>query len=601
MILLDDYQSSAHSPSSLLFEDPLRSWRVIESEEIESALAAMEQERARGRYVVALFSYELGEVLQGVRTAGDLDTATPLIEAYSFANGERLSSQQVSEWVSRTVCKLAPEQQVSGLLGLHANLNQDNYNRDIAEIQRYIAQGDTYQVNHTFRLKGQLFGNALALYQTLRARQPVRYGAYIETDLRTVLCFSPELFIKNESGLITAKPMKGTLGNALGSAQDLATNEKDRAENLMITDLIRNDLGRICETGSIAVPKLFEVEEVGFVYQMTSTITGKLRAGLSLAEILKASFPCGSVTGAPKKRTMEIIRALERAPRNLYCGSIACFEPNGNFQMNVVIRTLEIDSHGRCEMGIGSGITIDSDATQEWQECSVKAGFVTSLPSPAGLIETMRCENGEVALLAAHLNRMQASAVALRIPFSREVIEQRIADYLAQHVSNVIQAQSDIFMLRLELSPAGILSITHKPIEPIKGPQTIFWAKDLIGEQAAVMQSNNSLLAHKVTARAAYDAAWQAAVAQGGFDALFANERGEITEGGRSTVFALINDTWVTPPLACGVLPGVMREKILQDSTWRTEERALTTRDLARADQIILVNALRGVIQAELG
>jgi para-aminobenzoate synthetase / 4-amino-4-deoxychorismate lyase len=601
LILLDDYQSSAHSPSSLLFEDPLRSWRVIKSEEIEPVLAEMEQERARGRYVVALFSYELGKVLQGVRSAGDLDTATPLIEAYSFANGERLSAQEVIEWVRDRATNLAPGQQVCGLLNLQANLSEEDYAQDIAEIQRYIAQGDTYQVNHTFRLKGELFGHPLALYETLRARQPVRYGAYIETDSRTVLCFSPELFIKNKGGLITAKPMKGTLSHASGSAQDLATNEKDRAENLMITDLIRNDLGRISETGSIAVPKLFEVEEVGSVYQMTSTITGKLRAGLSLAEILKASFPCGSVTGAPKKRTMEIIRALERAPRNLYCGSIARFEPNGDFQMNVVIRTLEIDPQGQCEMGIGSGITIDSNAQQEWQECSAKAGFVTGLPSPVGLIETMRCEGARVALLAAHLDRMQASAAALRIPFRREATEHSIAEYLSQHFGLSRVTEHAIFMLRLELSPVGELRITHKPIEPISGPQKIFWAKDLIGEAASIMQSTNPLLAHKVTMRAAYDSAWRAAVTKGGFDALFTNERGEITEGGRSTVFALLGGVWTTPPLSCGVLPGVMRGKILQDPTWRTEERALTTKDLARADQIILVNALRGVIQAELG
>ena len=548
--------------------------------------------------MVALFSYELGEVLQGVRAASALEPITPLIEAYSFANGKRLSAERASDWVRSQVSALDPEQQVAGILNLRANLTQENYASDIAEIQRYITQGDTYQVNHTFRLEGQLYGHPLALYETLRTRQPVRFGAYIETSLRTVLCCSPELFIKNEGGLITARPMKGTLSKALGGAQDLATNEKDRAENLMITDLIRNDLGQICETGSIAVPKLFEVEEVGSVYQMTSTITGKLRSGISLFEILKASFPCGSVTGAPKKRTMEIIRELEAAPRNLYCGSIACFEPNGDFQMNVVIRTLEIDAQGHCEMGIGSGVTIDSNAKLEWQECAAKAGFITGVPSPVGLIETMRHENGQVALLAAHLNRMQSSAAALRIPFDRGAIEQQISGYLAQHLKNVAQAPSDTLMLRLEISPAGALSITHKPIESILGPQKIFWAKDLIGETASIMRSANPLLAHKVTARVAYDSAWHAAVAKGGFDALFTNERGEITEGGRSSVFALINDTWVTPPLACGVLPGVMRGELL--ANWKAQERLLKPEDLSRAQRVVVVNALRGVIAVTL-
>ena len=549
--------------------------------------------------MVALFSYELGEVLQGVRAASALEPITPLIEAYSFANGKRLSAERASDWVRSQVSALDPEQQVAGILNLRANLTQENYASDIAEIQRYITQGDTYQVNHTFRLEGQLYGHPLALYETLRTRQPVRFGAYIETSLRTVLCCSPELFIKNEGGLITARPMKGTLSKALGGAQDLATNEKDRAENLMITDLIRNDLGQICETGSIAVPKLFEVEEVGSVYQMTSSITGKLRSGLSLFEILKASFPCGSVTGAPKKRTMEIIRELEAAPRNLYCGSIACFEPNGDFQMNVVIRTLEIDAQGHCEMGIGSGVTIDSNAKLEWQECAAKAGFITGVPSPLGLIETMRYENGQVALLAEHLNRMQSSAAALRIAFDRVAAERQIAAYIAQHFqSGSPLNEKPVSMLRLELSAAGKLQITHKHIEPISGPQKIFWAKDLIGEAASIMRSANPLLAHKVTARVAYDSAWHAAVAKGGFDALFTNERGEITEGGRSSVFALINDTWVTPPLACGVLPGVMRGELL--ANWKAQERLLKPEDLSRAQRVVVVNALRGVIAVTL-
>jgi para-aminobenzoate synthetase / 4-amino-4-deoxychorismate lyase len=582
----------------LFFKDPQRFWKVLNANDIEPALAEIDRERAQGHYVVALFSYELGEVLQGVRATSAVDTATPLIEAYSFANGERLSAEQASEWVHGEVSRLGPKQRVSGLLGLNANISREDYAGDIAEIQRYIAQGDTYQVNHTFRLKSQVFGHPLCLYQTLRTRQPVRFGAYIETESRTILCFSPELFIKSEGGVITAKPMKGTLSNAAGSAHDLANNEKDRAENLMITDLIRNDLGRICITGSIAVPTLFEVEAVGSVYQMTSTITGKLRDGLSLLEILQAAFPCGSVTGAPKKRTMEIIRALERAPRNLYCGSIACFEPNGDFQMNVVIRTLEIDSAGQCEMGMGSGVTIDSNAELEWQECVAKAGFITGLPAPVGLIETMRYENGHVALLTAHLDRMQSSAAALRIPFDREAIEQQIPGYLAQHVRNAAQAHSGSFMVRLELSPSGKLQITHKPIESIRGAQKIFWAKDLIGEAAALMQSGNPLLAHKVTARDAYDSAWQAAEAQGGFDALFTNERGEITEGGRSTVFALMNDRWVTPALACGVLPGVMRGELI--ANWKAQERVLKPEDLSRAHRVVVANALRGAIDVTL-
>jgi para-aminobenzoate synthetase / 4-amino-4-deoxychorismate lyase len=204
-----------------------------------------------------------------------------------------------------------------------------------------------------------------------------------------------------------------------------------------------------------------------------------------------------------------------------------------------------------------------------------------------------------VALLAAHLNRMQSSAAALRIAFDRRAIEQQITGYLARNFVNEARQTKDLlFMLRLELSPTGALSITHKAIEPILGPQKIFWAKDLIGEHASTMKSTNPLLAHKVTSRAAYDSAWHAAVASGGFDALFTNERGEVTEGGRSTVFALINDTWVTPPLRCGVLPGVMRGELL--ANWKAQERVIKPEDLARAQRVVVVNALRGLIDATL-
>jgi len=409
--------------------------------------------------------------------------------------------------------------------------------------------------------------------------------------------------------------MKGTLSRLQAKAADLSSNEKDRAENLMITDLIRNDLGQICETGSIKVPALFDVEEVGDVYQMTSTITGRLKPDLSLHEILRASFPCGSVTGAPKKRTMEIIAELEPQPRGLYCGSIGLFEPNGNFQLNVVIRTLEINAKRQVRVGIGSGITIDSQAGKEWQECAVKAGFVTGLSSPVGLIETMRVENGQPPLLAMHLSRMQASAKALGIAFNRSHIEAQVQNYLRSSLQG-----EGVFRLRLELSARCELQISHGAVEPLISPQTIYWARDLLGHEAALMHSTNPLLAHKTTARVVYDRGWKAAVAKGGFDALFINERGEVTEGGRSSLFICSNGQWWTPPLRSGVLPGVMREQLLNPRELAlhakdtallnsdlacsildgAQERVLYPDDVLKADALAVVNALRGVIPAKI-
>ena len=368
------------------------------------------------------------------------------------------------------------------------------------------------------------------------------------------------------------------------------------------------------------MPALFDVEEVGDVYQMTSTITGRLKPDLSLHEILRASFPCGSVTGAPKKRTMEIIAELEPHDRELYCGSIGLFEPSGNFQLNVVIRTLEINVSRQVRVGIGSGITIDSQAGKEWQECAVKAGFVTGLSSPVGLIETMRVENGQPPLLAVHLNRMQASAKALGIEFHRAGIEAQVQDYLRSSLQG-----EGVSRLRLELSAWGELQISHGAVESLIGPQTIYWARDLLGHEAALMYSTNPLLAHKTTARAAYDAGWKAAVAKGGFDALFVNERGEVTEGGRTSLFAYINGRWCTPPLNSGVLPSVLRGLLLEPGLLKTyfegsdpfqtsflncrlaqsilsqaNERVLYKQDIENAEALVVVNASRGLLPAKI-
>jgi para-aminobenzoate synthetase/4-amino-4-deoxychorismate lyase len=635
LILLDDYKSSADTPSSLFFEDPLSHWRVFHIQELVNTLNAMEAAWEKGQYVVVLFSYELGHALQGIQkdatrgavagheaqrdgeaedTAGALSPpAEPLLEAFAFGQCKRLSNDQVLEWLQTRTNAMPEYHRTAGLLNVHASLSEDDYTRDIATIQAYITKGDTYQVNHTFQLRAQTFGHPLALYRRLRMRQPVRYGAYVETPDRQVLCFSPELFIKNEEGLLTAKPMKGTLGRLQAKASDLSSNEKDRAENVMITDLIRNDLGQICETGSIKVPALFDVEEVGDVYQMTSTITGRLKPELSLHEVLRASFPCGSVTGAPKKRTMEIIAELEPHDRGLYCGSIGLFEPNGNFQLNVVIRTLEINAKRQVCIGIGSGITIDSQANKEWQECAVKAGFVTGLSSPVGLIETMRVDSGQPPLLTLHLNRMQASAKALGIAFNRDVFEAQVQDYLRSCSKGALR-------LRLELSPQGELQLSHVVVEPLVGVQSVFWARDLLGAHAALMQSSNPLLAHKTTARKVYDAGWKVAVENGGFDALFVNERGEVTEGGRSSLFICSNGRWWTPPPQSGVLPGVMREQLLNPKASLTnikeaaffetdlahsilggaQERVLYPKDVINADTLAVVNALRGVVPARL-
>ena len=596
-ILIDDCASSKESPSSSLLQSPIAHLKATQPNQIASVLSSIQSHQGSGRYVVTLFAYEFGESLQGLTPK---TSRIPFVEAFVFDRCLKLSAEETSNWIQNEIKNSENTSDPAGLLNIEADISQGSYKKSIVKIQDHIRQGDTYQVNYTMRLKGAFYGTPIKLYQTLRQRQPVRFGAFIDAGEHKVICLSPELFIAKKKDQIVAQPMKGTLSSMEGPATALSLSPKDRAENLMITDLIRNDLGMICKIGSVRVPELFQVQSVGSIYQMTSTITGELREGIALPEILKATFPCGSITGAPKLRTMELIQELEGSPRGLYCGSIGYFEPNGDFRLNVAIRTMEVLNKNRFQMGVGSGITIDSDPEKEWQECQTKANFIKE-PNPSiGLIETMRFENGEIPFLSAHVKRIQKSARALGIYCDQSLLLEKIEHTKKQFIE-VHQGYKDgadaQYAVRLELRPNGEISLSARPIEPTSTKQKAFWAADLIGQKLSIMDSQNPLLHHKTTIRRAYDLAWQAAEKIGGFDGVFLNERGEITEGGRSNLFALVQDTWLTPPLMSGVLPGIMREILLSDPHWDAKEKVLFPEDLINAQKIILVNALRGIIE----
>ena len=600
-ILLDDCASSSGNRTSSLLQNPIEHLKAEKTSEVELVLKSIQSQQDLGRHVVALFSYELGEFLQGLKPK---QSKTPFLEAFIFDQCIKLSNEEVSDWIQKEIDVAEKPEDPAGVLDLQYSVSQASYTKAIDEIHHRISQGETYQVNYTMRLAGAFYGLPIKLYQTLRQRQPVRFGAFITGKERKVMCFSPELYIAKDKNYITAKPMKGTLGVSEGPAQALSSSPKERAENLMITDLIRNDLGRICKTGSITVPELFQVQQVGQVHQMTSTVVGEIRDDVTFSEILRASFPCGSINGAPKKRTMEIIQELESSPRGLYCGSIGYFEPGGNFLLNVAIRTLELFRENRFEMGVGSGITIDSNPKKEWQECQTKAKFIKELRQTLGLIETMRYENGEIPLLQAHLNRLERSANTLRIKCKQKLIRERIERFLTEAFRNTetrlsgADRRDEVYAVRLDLRPDGEISLSKSRVEPMS-QQKAFWAADLIGAGTAVMNSQNPLLQHKTTSRRLYDQAWQSAREKGGFDGIFTNERGEITEGGRSNIFAKIKGVWLTPPLSSGVLPGIMRDRLLRDKAWDTYESVLFPKDLIGAEKMVLVNALRGIIEID--
>ncbi|MBU3538734.1 bifunctional anthranilate synthase component I family protein/class IV aminotransferase [Polynucleobacter sp. UK-Gri1-W3] len=606
MILLDDAQSTAASPTSRLYEDALHYWRVLPTGDNTQDLAATQAclegisaVLARGEFVVSAFAYELGRQIHKLpQRINRSHSLHPLIEAWSFADFTKLSKQDVDLCISQKLVSLDQSQKNSGVMEIQETLNKEQFSSDIAAIQEYIRNGDTYQINHTYRINGKAYGAPLALYSRLRDRQPGRFGAFIEHSGSYLLSQSPELFIARDGDTLKAMPMKGTASALSSAASALSEDPKNQAENVMIVDLLRNDLSRISLPGTVAVPNLFDVARHGDVLQMTSTVQGQIKPETSLFDIFKSVFPCGSVTGAPKKRSMEIIQELEPEDRGYYCGALGWLDPNGNFAFSVPIRTVEIhqdeESHAsHFTLGIGAGITNDSDASQEWQECRIKAAFLMDLPSTTGLFETIAIFKGEAMRLEEHLHRMQTSAHSLRIAFNSEAAKNLIKSTCASLDKELS------YRLRLDLAANGELSITSAVIDPINEPVKIFWAKDILPGDVTML-SGDALLRHKISNRTLYDQAWQEAVKQNGFDALFVNEQGFVTEGGRTSIFIKHagSPEWLTPPVSAGLLPGVMRAALLAEPSMNAREANLTIKDVSMAEEIILSNALRGAIKA---
>ena len=561
-------------------------------------VAALSQALQSGLHAVPLLSYELGAHLEGL-PARPLDG--PLAQVLLFTRCERMTGEQVASWLATRSMDLDP----AGVAGITANVDEARFTEAIGRIRDYIAAGDTYQVNYTWRLRFEAFGSLLALYTRLRARQPVPYGALVTLPGGgAVLSFSPELFVRHEAGMLVARPMKGTAPASgdpeidAARAASLAQDSKNRAENLMIVDLLRNDLGRVAQTGSVEAPALFEVQRYGAVLQMTSTVQARLRLDAGLEVIFKALYPCGSITGAPKRRTMEIIHELEPDARGIYTGAIGWFDPAppgrafGDFCLSVPIRTLalgpSIDGARRGELGVGAGIVYDSDAPSEYAECQLKARFLTGLPNEFEIFETIRAsrEHG-CRHLEQHLDRLSTSCAWFGFAFDRG------AAHIALLEASLALPNDALHRLRLAVSHDGALTLTSGELAPLHEPVTLLLAQE-------PTHSGDVFLRHKTSIRGRYDAAWKAAEAQGAFDMLFFNERGELTEGGRSSVFLRFGEEWLTPPLSAGVLPGVMRGVLLSAPAWHAREAVIQRAMLEQADDIVVCNALRGPLRAVL-
>ena len=590
--LLDD----AVRDCATLYDDYVES-RFLQADTLHGLDGLLQQGWQRGLHVVLWADYAFGHPLQHLSPQPDACLAL-----HWFRKCETVAEPE--KWLQSRYPDHAP----AGISTPTSHTGKADYLHAVGEIQAAIARGDTYQINYTTRLQLQSYGHPAQLYQ--RLRQPVPYAALAHLPDHKqqpgwTLSFSPELFVNIASdGLITTEPMKGTApvlgdGGDEARAQALHADPKNRAENIMIVDLLRNDLGKIATTGGVRVPAPFQVRRFGSVWQMTTAIEAQAKPHTSAADIFRAAFPCGSITGAPKRMSMQIIDALETSPRGLYTGSIGYLKPCPSglgFEgaLNVVIRTLQLkplsDGLYQGTYGVGSGIVADSEAEAEYIECQWKAHFLNALAPEFGVFETLRAEGGQCALLSLHLERLQEAAAALNL---------RLPPDAAQQIGRYLQALPDAAPYRVKaLLDSDGLHLSHAACAPLHGAQYA-----LIAPQALPL--HDYLRRFKTTRRAAYDAGWQQAEQQGAFDSLFFNTEGCLLEGGRSNVFVRFGSEWHTPPLDLDILNGVMRRAVLADSqhylnTAHIFERRITQAQLRQADEIVLCNALRGLIRVEL-
>jgi len=560
------------------YDNPIAVIRADQSDDVAGAFLAIAQALANGRHVAGYFSYELGYVferkllplLPGRRSVPllwfgifDLHDITPLAKQTDWPRTH--AGPLAHEWDSET--HRAAFEHVHGL----------------------ICAGELYQANVSYRARFAFQGDPYVFYRELKAQSGAQHCAFVDDGERQVLSLSPELFFAIETGgHATVRPMKGTAARGTTAEADshavaeLRASEKERAENLMIVDLLRNDLAKITRTGSVRVNSLFDVETYPTLHQMVSTISAEIAAPRDIEGIVRALFPCGSVTGAPKHRAMEVIREVETSPRGVYCGAVGHFLPDGAAQFNVAIRTLTIAA-GCGELGIGSAVVHDSRAGAEYDECRLKSQFFESVRKPLSLIETLRYSPAEGFVRGAlHLLRMERSAAALGLPFDRERARAEL-DAAVHDCSTSVRA-------RLLLDEDG--SFLAKS-EAFSGSPAS-WRYAISPDR---VDSRDPLLKHKTNRRAFYDDELARLTAQLGCDeVLFLNEKDELTEGSRSNIFVARDGHLFTPHVDCGLLDGCLRRELI-DQKDCTEAR-LFQADLEAADQVFLGNSLRGLLPA---
>jgi para-aminobenzoate synthetase/4-amino-4-deoxychorismate lyase len=570
-VLLDDARPGG---TARLYRAPVTTLQADTAEEVATLLAALDRAREEGRAVAGFLTYEAGRSAEGL--IAPREAPLPLgwfgiFDGYETVEAGGLLPDPAGAWVG------APQPE----------LGFADYACAFERVREWIEAGDIYQANLTFRATVSVLGDPRALYAAIRPRAAAGHGALVWTGTDWLLSFSPELFFRLHGATLSARPMKGTARRDADPARDaaaaaaLAGDPKQRAENLMILDLLRNDIARVAVPGSVTVPERFVVERYPTVHQMVSSVQGTLAPNCTPAQALAALFPCGSVTGAPKRRAMEVIEAVEESPRGIYTGAIGRIDASGDASFNVAIRTLHLKPGAQtASLGLGSGVIADSTAAAEWRECHDKGRFLSLGQPRFDLIETMAFDPREgIPLLERHLERMKASARQLGFAFDRHAArnELQAATFRLERPSRV----------RLLLSASGAIAVEAGPLPPAPVEPVSVTVVPLPVAPA------DFRLRHKTSDRSFYDAARREA---GCFEVAFLGPDGQLTEGSFTSLFVQRDGLLHTPPLSSGLLPGVLRAQLLEEG--RAAETTLCPADLAQG--FYVGNALRGLLRARL-
>lgn len=572
-LLSFEFADSNGEMKPMMFYNPIKIITATTLEEVLSGFHLIQNAVEHGYYAAGFLSYESAPAFDPAYRVRE-GNSMPLMWFGIFKEPQPVSLNSTGTF---------------RLANWDSSVSTEEYQASISEIKDFIENGDTYQSNYTIRLNSEFQGDDIALFQQLKRAQNANYCAYINTGEHRILSLSPELFFHLEGEQITTRPMKGTAKRGRTFAEDEAIadwlyhSEKNRAENVMIVDLLRNDLNIIAEKGTVKVPKLFEIEHYPTVHQMTSTITAKVSKETKLIDIFKALFPCGSITGAPKISTMKIIEKLEKTPREVYCGAIGYITPNKEAIFNVPIRTLVINQRtGGATYGVGGGITWDSTAEDEYHEILAKASLLAEERPEFELLESLLLNEGEFFLMEEHLRRLQNTARYFGFPFRLEDVFRALTEFAVQHSRSKVK-------IRLLLDKKGEITLDSQPVTQFKTPLGVILADEPIDK-------NSPFLYHKTTNRSIYSKFQKKFPSF--FDVLLYNTDGELTEFTNGNVVLEVDGLLWTPPVTSGLLAGTFREHLIKIG--KVREKVLKVDDLEKCSKLWFINSVRKWIEVSL-